>query len=314
MKCLFYDGNLKLIEDYAKPISAANEVLIRVSLAGICNTDIEIMKGYKGFKGILGHEFVGIVEYSPVPELIGKRVVGDINIGCGECALCIGGHHKHCGNRRVLGILGKDGAFGEYITLPVQNLHTVPDNVSDFEAVFAEPLAAALEITEKYHVKPTDKVAVVGDGKLGQLVAQVLSLTGCNLTVIGKHVEKLQLLKDMAITANLSEANFHRRFDLVVECAGNPEGLKYAQQIVKPAGAIILKSTYHGSVTTEPANWVVNEITLMGSRCGPMDAALRLLERKLVSVENLVSGVYRLEDWEKAFEAPGCLKTFFKII
>ena len=313
MKCLNYIGNLQFREDYVKPVRAQNEALIRVIFAGICNTDIEIMRGYKGFKGILGHEFVGIVEDSLEPELIGKRVVGDINIGCGKCAACSGGHHKHCQDRKVLGISGKDGAFAEYITLPVKNLYTVPDNVSDIEAVFAEPLAAALEITEKYHVKPTDKVAVIGDGKLGQLVTQVLSLTGCNLTVIGKHAEKLQILKDKANTVTLPATNFQSCFDIVVECTGNKDGLQYAQAIVKPTGTIILKSTYHGSVTMASTDWVVNEMTIMGSRCGPMDAAIRMLERNLVSVENLVNGIFRLEDWEKAFGIKNALKIIFKI-
>lgn len=313
MRCIYYDGNLRYVADFAKPAPAADEALIKIILAGICNTDIEIIKGYKGFKGILGHEFVGVVEASPDPELVGKRVVGGINIGCGKCASCIGGHDNHCRDRKVLGILGKEGAFAEYITLPVRNLLVVPDNVSDIEAVFAEPLAAALEVTEKYHVKPNSDVAVVGDGKLGQLVVQVLSLTGCNVTFIGKHEEKLNLQKDRAKTVTLRQAGFSLRFDLVVDCTGNDEGLLYAQRIVKPAGTIVLKSTYHGGATMSPTDWVVNEITLIGSRCGPMAASIRLLERKLVTVEELVSGIFTLEEWEQAFKKQNSFKLLFKI-
>lgn len=313
MKCLCFNGSLKYMDDYDKPVPEADEALIKVILTGICNTDLEIIQGYKGFQGVLGHEFVGVVEQAPDPSLIGKRVVGDINIGCNDCINCKNNYHHHCENRHVLGILGKDGAFAEYITLPVKNLYVVPDNVTDIEAVFAEPLAAALEITEKFHIKPTHNVAVLGDGKLGQLVARVLSLTGCNLYVIGKHEERLRLLKGIAKTIILTKANYKGFFDIVVECTGNSQGLSFAQDIVKPSGTIILKSTYQGKLTMNPSGWVVNEVTLMGSRCGPMDAALRILESKLVNVEPLVSYVFTLEEFEKAFQTRNSMKVLFKL-
>lgn len=311
MKCLYFDGGLRYIESFQRPAPQAGEALIRVILAGVCSTDLQIIRGYKSFKGIPGHEFVGLVEESPHPALTGKRVVAGINIGCGSCSFCRAGRQNHCRQRRVPGIIGKDGALAEYLTMPVDNLHVVPDGISDNAAVFAEPLAAALEVTEKFHVRPSSRVAVLGDGKLGQLVARVLGLTGCKLTVVGKHREKLLMLKDVATAVNLPEADFEGHFDLVVDCTGNSSGLKHAQAMVKPEGTVIMKSTYHGEAFLSPSEWVVGEITLAGSRCGPMDAALRLLEKKLVDVEPLISGVFRLEDWERAFSPEISLKALF---
>lgn len=313
MKCICFDGELKYIEDYKKPIRNENEAIIRVSYAGICNTDKEIIKGYKGFKGILGHEFVGVVEDASDKSLIGKRVTGDINIGCGECDFCKKGYNNHCRNRNVLGIMNWDGAFAEYTKLPLENLRLVPDGVSDIQAVFAEPLAAALEITEKCHIKPSDKVAVVGNGKLGQLITQVLSLTGCDLTVIGRHESKLDILKGKAKTVLVSDIDFENYYDAVVDCTGNQEGLILAQRIVKALGKIILKSTYNSTSKLDPTYWVVNEITLVGTRCGPTSAALRLLERGLIDVESLVSGVYELSEYKEAFSDKNSLKSIFKI-
>lgn len=314
MKCIFYDGELKYLEDYDKPLGNENEALVKVLYAAICNTDKEIMKGYKeGFKGILGHEFVGIVEESPDRKLVGKRVTGEINIGCGECDFCSMGLPNHCRSRKVLGIQHKDGAFAEYLTLPISNLHIVPEGVSDIEAVFAEPIAAALEITDKNHIRPGDRVAVIGSGKLGQLIAQVLSLTGCDLTVVGRNEKKLEILKNIAGTVLVKDLKQKNYFDVVVDCTGNQEGIKIAQEIVKATGKIILKSTYNSEAVLDPSFWVVNEITLTGSRCGPIDAALRLLERGLVKTESLVSGIYSLSDYKMAFRDENSLKSIFKI-
>lgn len=312
MRCLYFDQTLSYRGDYRPPRPAAGEALIRVRYAGICNTDREIMSGYKGFTGILGHEFVGVVAEAADPAWLGRRVVGDINLGCGVCDRCRAGLANHCGDRRVLGIFGKDGVFADYITLPLANLHPVPDAVPDLAAVFSEPLAAALEVTEQCHIAPSQRVAVLGDGKLGQLVAQVLSLTGCQLTVIGKHADKLRLLSGRADTVSLDQAATLPPFDLVVECSGRPDGLATAQAIVRPRGRIILKSTFVGLATADPTAWVVKEIALTGSRCGPLAAALRLLERRLVDVEPLISGIWPLAEWEKAFAHPG-LKAIFDL-
>lgn len=312
MRSLYFDRTLTYRDNHPQPQPAAGEALIRVRYAGLCNTDREILAGYKGFSGILGHEFVGVVAAADDPAWLGRRVVGDINLGCGTCDRCQGGLANHCGSRRVLGILGKDGVFADYVTLPLANLHPVPAAVSDLAAVFCEPLAAALEVTEQCHVAPSQRVAVLGDGKLGQLVAQVLSLTGCQLTVIGKHPEKLRLLAGRADTVTLGQIAALQPFDLVVECSGRPEGLAGAQALVKPRGRIILKSTFAGLATTDPTAWVVKEISLTGSRCGPLAAALRLLERRLVDVEPLISGIWPLAEWRQAFAHPG-LKAIFDL-
>lgn len=313
MRGIFFDGKLSYKQDLKKPEIQGDESLVKVLYAAICNTDKEIVKGYKNFIGILGHEFVGIVDDSTDKDLIGKRVVGDINIGCGDCDFCRKGFKNHCRNRKILGMSDKDGAFAEYITLPNNNIHIVPDNVSDIEAVFTEPLAAALEISEMYHVKPTHKVAIIGDGKLAQLITQTISLTCCDLTVIGKHPEKLELLKNKAKTVLLEDVGNRSYYDIVVECTGNDQGLSLAKDIVNAMGAIILKSTYHSDTVLNPTDWVVNEITILGTRCGPIDAALRLLERKLVSVDKLVSGVYSIKDFESAFSSKNILKAVFDL-
>lgn len=313
MRCIYFDGKLNYREDYEKPLKKENEALIRVKYAGICNTDKEIIKGYKGFKGILGHEFIGIVEEANDNGLIGKRVTGDINIGCGVCHLCRQGRAKHCKSRKVLGILGKNGAFAEYITLPLSNIHIVPDGVSDLEAVFAEPLAAALEITEIYHIKPTDKVAIIGYGKLGKLISQVIRLIGCDLTIILRMPKDTGSIDDTFNFTYQDDLKYEDYYDVVIECTGNSQGLKVAQRIVKATGAIILKSTYSDMALLDPTEWVVKEINLIGTRCGPIDAALRLLDRKLIKVDSLIGGIYYLKDYEQAFNDESGLKSIFKI-
>lgn len=313
MRCIYFDGKLNYIEDYEKPLKKENEALIRVTYAGICNTDKEIIKGYKGFKGILGHEFVGVVEEANDNELIGKRVTGDINIGCGVCHLCRQGKYKHCKKRKVLGMLEKNGAFAEYITLPLSNIHVVPNSVSDLEAVFAEPLAAALEITEICHIKPTDKVAIIGYGKLGRLISQVIRLIGCDLTIILRTPKDTEILDDTFNFAYLNDLKHEDYYDVVIECTGNSQGLNVAQRIVKATGNIILKSTYSDMALLDPTHWVVKEINLIGTRCGPIDAALRLLDRKLIKIDSLIGGIYSLKDYEKAFNDESGLKAIFKI-
>ena len=302
MRALVYDGQLRLVEDYHRPVPPPEEALVRVKLAGICNTDLEIVRGYMGFRGVLGHEFVGVVEECADKSLVGQRVVGEINCYCGQCPTCRAGALTHCPNRTTLGIWGRDGALADYLSLPMANLHTVPEAVSDEAAIFVEPLAAALEILEQVQVKPTDRVVVLGDGKLGLLVAQVLGLTGCNLVVGGRHEERLAILRRRGIGARLADELPAEKADVVVDCTGHPSGFAAARGLVKPRGTLVLKSTFHGDVEVNLSMLVVDEITLVGSRCGPFAPALRLLERGLVDVESLISATYPLDEGLAAFE------------
>ena len=317
MQALVYDGEaLRLREDYPRPVLPPREALVRVRLAGICNTDLEIVRGYMGFRGVLGHEFVGTVEEAEDRSLIGQRVVGEINAYCGECPTCQAGRPTHCPHRTTLGIWGRDGAFAEYLTLPVRNLHTVPDAISDEEAVFTEPLAAALEILEQVHLRPTDRVIVLGDGKLGLLVAQVLALMGCDLLAVGRHREKLAILARRGIPTALESEAEGLAADVVVECTGRPEGFAAARRILRPRGMLVLKSTYHGGVEADLTGLVVDEITLVGSRCGPFPPALRLLQHGLVDVRSLISAVYPLAQGVEAFARaaePGVLKVLLQV-
>ncbi|MFQ6015412.1 MAG: alcohol dehydrogenase catalytic domain-containing protein [Anaerolineae bacterium] len=315
MHALVYDGQLNLVEEYPQPQPPSGEVLIRVLVAGICNTDLEIIKGYMGFQGVLGHEFVGLAEDG---ELAGQRVVGEINCYCGTCPTCLEGSPTHCPNRSTLGIWGRDGALAEYLVLPGRNLHIVPEGVTDEEAVFVEPLAAALEILEQVHLKPTDQVIVLGDGKLGLLVAQVLSLVGCDLLAIGHHAHKLDILRRRGMAIHLASQGKNEldvKVDVVVDCSGHPGGFERARELVKPRGTIVLKSTFHGAVETAMTPLVVDEVRVVGSRCGPFTPALRLLERQLVDVRALIDTVYPLEDGLQAFEQasrPETLKVLIK--
>jgi threonine dehydrogenase-like Zn-dependent dehydrogenase len=294
------DQHLSLRTDIPNPVLASDEALVKVLQAGICNTDLELLRGYYPYQGVLGHEFVGMVEQGPA-HLIGQRVVGEINATCGHCRFCQSGQSTHCENRTVLGIVNRNGAFADYLTLPVQNLHSVPDALTTDAATFTEPVAAALEIQEQVKISPNDRVLVVGDGKLGQLVAQTLALTGCDLWVIGRHLEKLEHLRHLGIQTGLAESLIPRSFDLAVECTGNPEGFAIARQGLRPRGTLILKSTYANPLSLDISAIVVDEITLIGSRCGPFAPALQLLAEGKIKVLDLVQAKYPLEDGLTAF-------------
>jgi threonine dehydrogenase-like Zn-dependent dehydrogenase len=260
------------------------------------------VRGYAGFSGVLGHEFVGTIEEAPDPELFGRRVVGEINIACGKCRACLAGRPSHCSERVALGIRGRDGALAEYLCLPVTNLHPVPEAISDRMAVFVEPLAAACQIVEQIHVRPTDRVVVLGDGKLGLLIGQVLALTGCDLTIVGRHQDKLAILAERGIPTRVDTDDLNASADLVVECTGQAEGFHAARHLLRPGATLVLKSTYHGSVDTDLSSLVVDEIRVAGSRCGPFPAALRLLALGLVDVEPLIDAVYPIHEAQSAFD------------
>lgn len=309
------EGRLQFRSDIPTPEPGPGEALIRVRLAGICGTDLEMVKGYYPFRGILGHEFVGEVVQADDPAWVGRRVVGEINIVCHTCALCRMGYPRHCENRTVLGILGKDGAFAEYLTLPLENLHAVPDGLTDEQAVFTEPLAAALEILDQVHIRPTDRVLLIGAGRLGQLIARVLRLTGADFGVVVRHERAAQRLALLGIPTFAAEAITAHGWDVVIEATGNPEGLALAQKALRPRGTLVLKSTYAGTTDVNIARWVVDEIALVGSRCGPFPAALRLLKHGLVDPRDLIDAVYPLEEGETAFAhagRPGVFKVLLK--
>jgi threonine dehydrogenase-like Zn-dependent dehydrogenase len=308
---------IRLRDDLPRPEPAAGEARVRVLVAGICDTDLELVRGYYPFTGIPGHEFVGRVEAAVgAEEWVGRRVVGEINVSCGGCVACLAGRRTHCERRHVLGIRGRDGAFAECLTLPLANLHEVPAGIPDETAVFAEPLAAALEIQEQVAIGPRDRVVVVGDGKLGNLVAQTLALSGCGLTVIGRHASKLALLAARGIATTLAGGVSPGEADVVVECTGNPEGLDVARVVVRPRGTIVLKSTYRGPASVDISRIVVDEITLVGSRCGPFAPALALLAEGRVDVRPLVHARFPLHEAVAAFaEAahPGVMKVLVEI-
>jgi threonine dehydrogenase-like Zn-dependent dehydrogenase len=303
------DGTVTVRE--VEPETRENEALIQVTLSGICGTDLEIVRGYYPYTGVLGHEFVGEVVAAPQASLVGKRIVGEINAACGACAACDRGQPTHCEDRTVLGIVERDGAHAEYLSLPVENLHIVPDNVTDEAAVFTEPLAAALEILEQVDIGPDDRVLIVGAGRLGQLVAQVLSLTGAHLRVVAKHPRQQELLGARVIETVAAVDVEPRTWDIVVEATGSPSGLDLARTALRPRGTLVLKSTYAGEVTLDLSPFVVDEITIVGSRCGPFDRALGLLERADVDPTILIDERFPLDEGVDALEAatrPGTLK------
>lgn len=297
---------VEFVRDYPVPRPSAGEVLIRTYLAGICATDLEIARGYMPFAGVLGHEFVGTVVAGPA-ELIDRRVVAEINCTCGQCDLCLRGLSNHCRRHTVLGIAGRDGAFAEYMTVPARNCHLVPDSIRDEEAVFVEPLAAAAHVLDVQPIGRTTRVAVLGSGRLGLLVAQVLALRECELLVVGRNRGTLEMCARHSIqVAHVDEVVHDAAHDLVVDCTGAPDGLRLALQLCRPGGTVILKSTYAEPATLDLAPVVINEISIVGSRCGPFPEALRLLAARQVAVAELICGVYTLEDGIAALAAARC--------
>ena len=299
MKALRFDGDRLTLAEIPTPENAA-EALVRVTMSGICNTDLEIVRGYAGFTGTIGHEFVGVVENAlDAPHLVGKRVVGEINAGCGVCEKCLSGDPRHCPTRTVLGILGRDGAHAEFLQLPSRNLIEIPDNVSNEQAVFAEPLAAAYGITEQVDVAPETRVVVIGDGKLGLLCAMSLALRSQNVMLIGKHAAKMSIAQKSgsdAIELKDLTASMNGHFDVVVEASGSDSGFATALDLVRPRGKIVLKSTFHGTQAWQASRVVVDEITIVGSRCGRFRPALDLLATGSINVEDLVSDEFALGD------------------
>jgi threonine dehydrogenase-like Zn-dependent dehydrogenase len=303
MKALWLEDRALSMRDTEVPDAlAAGEALVRVTLSGICGTDLELVRGYYPYTGVLGHEFVGEVVESPDPEWLGARVVGEINDACGTCPTCRAGRPTHCEARTVLGIVNRDGAHAEYVSMPLANLLRVPETVSDDAAVFTEPLAAALEILEQVHIAPTDRVLLVGAGRLGQLVAQVLALTGCDLHVVARHALQKALLHGRDIATIAEEDVAARAYDVVVEATGSPGGLEVARRALRPRGTLVLKSTYAGEVTLNLSPFVVDEITVVGSRCGPFAPALRLLERGDVDPTVLIAERFPLERGVEAMQ------------
>ncbi|MBN2304581.1 MAG: alcohol dehydrogenase catalytic domain-containing protein, partial [Anaerolineae bacterium] len=289
-----FDGALRIAEQ-PRPVPGSDEVLIRPRLMGICNTDLELTRGYKGFAGTLGHEFVGDVIEGPA-DWIGRRVVGEINIACGECDLCRRDMPTHCRQRSTLGIMNYDGAFADLFRLPVRNLLSVPDAVSDEAAVFTEPLAAACQVLESARIRPSDRVALIGAGKLGMLVAQVVRLSGADLSVIIRRDRQADLLAGWGIRAVRRDTVPDNRADVVIDCTGSADGFAESLALVRPRGTVVLKSTYAGMPQADLTQIVVDEIRVVGSRCGPFDAALRLLEQSLVEPRALIDACYELTD------------------
>jgi threonine dehydrogenase-like Zn-dependent dehydrogenase len=310
MLALYFEGQLA-IKELPRPVPGEGEVLVRVHLAGICRTDLDVLKGYHGFKGIMGHEFVGEVAGPEDSPWLGQRVVGEINLGCEACDLCRRGLARHCRQRRVLGLKDHDGAFASYLRLPAVNLHAVPPEVPDVFAVFTEPLAAALRVLEAAPVSPSARVLVVGDGSLGLQISWVLALSGAEVHLAGHHPEHLALAQPRGVATFLAEALPAGDYDIVVEASGNPTGLDLALARVRPRGTVVMKSTYVGRYPLDPAALVVPEVSLVGCRCGPFAAALRLLRDGRVDPRPLIHHTFPLSRGLEALawaQRPGVLK------
>lgn len=312
MRGLVLERGLCLKEDRPKPEVRPQEAIIQVLQAGICSTDLHLVKGYMDFQGVLGHEFVGVVDQAPNHSvLVGKRVVGEINAACRSCQTCLQGRPTHCPHRTTLGIMGRDGAFADYLSLPIENLHPIPDGMTNEQAVFIEPLAAACEIPQLVTVNPTDRIVIIGDGKLGLLCAQVLALLGCHVTLLGRHCENHAWLTKKGIAVTSEFQDIPAGADIVVEATGSPQGLTMATNLVRPRGTIVLKSTYHGEVLVNMTQLVIHEISVIGSRCGPFAPALRLLGSGQIDVEPLIHARFSLNKGIQAMEQasqPGTLK------
>jgi threonine dehydrogenase-like Zn-dependent dehydrogenase len=315
MKAICWDGDaVTLDSSYPPPVPDPYTAIVKVHLAGICSTDLQIFKGYMKFRGVPGHEFVGSVSHGP-KEWLGKRVVGEINFGCGKCEFCARDLSRHCPNRTVMGIVKADGAFAEYVAVPAENLHPVPGSISDEQAVFTEPLAAAFEILRQIQISMGDEILIIGDGKLGSLCAQVLRLTGAKVTVLGKHRDKLELIKRAGVRTILLNDWQPRLFDVVVEATGSAVGLDLAIGAVRPRGTLVLKSTIAGAHQVSLAPLVINEINLIGSRCGVFSDALEALAANNTSVVPLIEQVYPLEQGIEAIQhaaRPGARKILLR--
>ena len=311
MKAVYFDGSaLGYDPEFPDP---TDESVVRVSLAGICGTDLQMVSGYMGYKGVLGHEFVGTVAESEVSDMVGRRVVGEINAACGVCGTCASGLERHCPDRTVLGILGRNGAFAEYLSLPTRNLHVLPDSVPDRQAVFVEPLAAAFEIAEQVTIDPRWRIAVLGDGRLGQLVSMVLDMSA-DVVCFGRHPDKLARLGRLGVRTSRSvEPSDTGSFDMVVDATGRATGLADAARLARPRGIIVLKSTTTSGGNQDLTQTIINEFTLVGSRCGPFAPAIDALASGSISVDGLVDSVYRLDQYKQAFERAGggALKVLF---
>ena len=315
MKALWLENNQISLRE-VEPPAKSNEALVKVRMAGICSTDLELVKGYYPYTGILGHEFVGEVVSAPDTSWVGRRVAGEINAVCGKCEACQNRRPTHCENLTVLGIANRNGVFAEFTSLPLENLHAVPDSVSDEMAVFVEPLAAALEIQQQIQIQPSDRVLVIGAGRLGQLIAQTLALTGCDLQVAARHAHQQNILTTRGIRLTSETEIQPGKWDVVVEATGSADGFNLGRRAVRPRGTMVLKSTYKGDMSVNFSSIVVDEITLIGSRCGPFEPAVRLLEKCEVDPSVLVSARYKLSDAVEAFEKaaqPGVLKVLLEI-
>jgi threonine dehydrogenase-like Zn-dependent dehydrogenase len=310
------DRTMTYRSDLPMPVLEPDEVLIKVLLAGVCSTDLEMLRGYYDFTGIPGHEFVGlVVDNNGHPELYGKRVIGDINISCGECERCLNQEPSQCMQRRTLGIFDYNGVFAEYCKLPAKNLTVVPDSVSDILAVFTEPTAAALRILDQVQVRPSDRVIVVGAGRLGLLIAQALKNTGCDLKVVVRRAEPAAILNGLGITAVYADEIRGSVADIVVEVTGSPEGFELSRSLTRARGTLVLKSTFAGDVNVNLSKLVVDEITLVGSRCGNYPAGLRALSSGLIQVGEMVDSVFALEQGLEAITRagePGVLKVLIR--
>jgi threonine dehydrogenase-like Zn-dependent dehydrogenase len=316
MKALRVEKKRLAVREVEKP-AAGDEALVRVLLSGICNTDLEIARGYAGFKGTIGHEFVGVVEQSSDSSLVGQRVVGEINAGCGKCELCRAGDPRHCATRTVLGIVGRDGAHAEFLKLPAINLLPVPDRIPDEHAVFVEPLAAACGLTERVEIESSQRVAVIGDGKLGLLCAQIVALTGAQVLSLGKHPAKQRIVerRGIEVTSPKKAEKLARQFDVVVEASGAASGFELALRMLKPRGRLLLKSTFHGTTEIDASRVVVDEISIVGSRCGRFGPAINLLKKGALDIDSLISEEYPLSQGIHAMDrasAKGVLKVLLR--
>lgn len=315
MKAAYFDGSkISLRNDYPNP--KLGEALVKVRLAGICGTDLEMLQGYASYTGVLGHEFVGEIIESANGDLVGKRVVGEINAGCGKCQMCTTGLERHCPQRTVLGIYKRDGAFAQYLSLPEKNLHVIPDSISDEQAVFVEPLAAAFEIEEQLKIDRDSKIAILGDGRLAQLITRVLRINHKNITCFGKHQSKLELVSKLGIKTKIDiTSEDEHTFDVVVEATGSESGFLDTMRLAKPRGTVVLKSTMASKNKLDLTIAIVNEITFVGSRCGPFRPAIQALATGVVSVDDLIDSVYPLDKLDEALTAaksPGRLKILLR--